>query len=325
MIKTRITEMFGVEAPIVMGGMTGVGYGPLVAAVANGGGLGFITAHMYPTAEALEEEIRRTRDATDKPFGVNLTILPSFSPIPYDEYRRVIIETKIPVVETAGRNPSEHMADFKAHGVKVIHKCTSVRHAVSAEKLGVDVISIDGFECAGHPGEDDIGLIVLLPATVDAVSVPVIASGGMGDGRSVAAALMLGAEGVNMGTRFVATKEAKVHENVKQKIVANTERDTVLMNRTLRNTARVARNAVSEEVALIQRDPTKTIEDVRHLVSGARGLANVLDKGDLDGGIWSSGQSQALIHDVPTVAEAIRNVMEQAERTIRQNLGRISA
>jgi nitronate monooxygenase len=323
MIKTRITEMFGVEAPLVMGGMTGVGYGPLVAAVANAGGLGFITAHMFPTAEALEAEIRRTREATDKPFGVNLTILPSFNPIPYDEYRRVIIETKIPVVETAGRSPSDHMPDFKAHGVKVIHKCTSVRHAVSAEKLGVDVVSIDGFECAGHPGEDDIGLIVLLPATVDALSIPVIASGGIGDGRSLAAALMLGAEGVNMGTRFVATKEAKVHENVKQMIVANTERDTILTNRTLRNTTRVARNAISEEVALIQRDATKTIEDVRHLVAGARGRANVLEKGEMDGGIWTSGQSQALIHDIPTVAEAVRNIIDQAERTMQQNVSRI--
>ena len=323
MIKTRITEMFGVEAPLVMGGMTGVGYGPLVAAVANAGGLGFITAHMFTTAEALEAEIRRTRQATDKPFGVNLTILPSFNPIPYDEYRRVIIENKIPVVETAGRNPSDHMPDFKAHGVKVIHKCTSVRHAVSAEKLGVDVVSIDGFECAGHPGEDDVGLIVLLPATVDALSIPVIASGGMGDGRSLAAALMLGAEGVNMGTRFVATKEARVHDNVKQMIVANTELDTVLTNRTLRNTSRVARNAISEEVALIQRDATKTIEDVRHLVAGARGRTNVLEKGEMDGGIWTSGQSQALIHDIPTVAEAIRNIIYQAERTIRQNVSRI--
>jgi nitronate monooxygenase len=323
MIKTRITEMFGVEAPLVMGGMTGVGYGPLVAAVANAGGLGFITAHMFTTAEALEAEIRRTREATDKPFGVNLTILPSFNPIPYDEYRRVIIENKIPVVETAGRNPSDHMPDFKAHGVKVIHKCTSVRHAVSAEKLGVDVVSIDGFECAGHPGEDDVGLIVLLPATVDALSIPVIASGGMGDGRSLAAALMLGAEGVNMGTRFVATKEARVHDNVKQMIVANTELDTVLTNRTLSNTSRVARNAISEEVALIQRDATKTIEDVRHLIAGARGRTNVLEKGEMDGGIWTSGQSQALIHDIPTVAEAIRNIIYQAERTIRQNVSRI--
>ena len=324
MIKTRITEMFGVDTPIVMGGMTGVGYGPLVAAVANGGGLGFITAHMFPTAEALEAEIKRTREATDKPFGVNLTILPSFNPIPYDEYRRAIIENGVKVVETAGRSPVEHMADFKAHGVKVIHKCTSVRHAVSAEKLGVDVISIDGFECAGHPGEDDIGLVVLLPATVDAVSIPVIASGGMADGRSVVAALMLGAEGVNMGTRFMATQEARIHENVKRKIVENTERDTVLTNRTLRNTTRVARNAVSEEVSKIQEDRAKTIEDVRHLVAGARGRKNVLEIGDLDGGIWTAGQSQGLIHDIPTCAEAIHNIMRQAEETLAKNAARMS-
>ncbi|MDB5445864.1 MAG: oxidoreductase, 2-nitropropane dioxygenase family [Phenylobacterium sp.] len=324
MIKTRITEMFGVETPVVMGGMTGVGYGPLVAAVANGGGLGFITAHMFQSAEELEAEIKRTRDATDKPFGVNLTILPSLNPIPYDEYRRAIIETGIKIVETAGRSPVDHLPDFKAHGVKVIHKCTSVRHAVSAEKLGVDVISIDGFECAGHPGEDDIGLIVLLPATADAIKVPIIASGGMADGRSLAAALMLGADGVNMGTRFMATKEARIHENVKRKIVENTERDTLLTNRTLRNTSRVARNAVAEEVAKIQEDATKTIEDVRHLVAGVRGRTNVLEQGDLDGGIWTVGQSQGLIHDIPTAAEAIRNIMRQAEEVIQKHASRIA-
>ncbi|MBV9509960.1 MAG: nitronate monooxygenase, partial [Caulobacteraceae bacterium] len=189
MIKTCLTEMFGVDTPIVMGGMTGLGYAPLVTAVAKAGALGLLTAHMYQSAEELETAIKQVRNETDKPFGVNLTILPSLNPIPYDEYRRAIVETGIKIVETAGRNPVDHMPDFKANGVKVIHKCTSVRHAVSAEKLGVDVISIDGFECAGHPGEDDIGLIVLLPATVDAVKVPVIASGGMADGRSLAAAL----------------------------------------------------------------------------------------------------------------------------------------
>jgi len=316
--------MFGIEAPIVMGGMTGVGYGPLVAAVANAGALGFITAHMFPTAEELEAEIKRTRDATDKPFGVNLTILPSFNKIPYDEYRRAIIECKIPVVETAGSSPVDHMPDFKANGVKVIHKCTAVRHAKSAEKLGVDVISIDGFECAGHPGEDDIGLIVLLPATVDAVSIPVIASGGIGDGRGLAAALVLGAEGVNMGTRFMTTQEAKVHENVKKQVVANSELDTVLTHRTLRNTTRVARNAISVEVARIQQDPAKTIEDVRHLVAGVRGRKQVLELGDMDGGIWSAGQSQGLIHDIPTCAEAVRNIISQAEETLLKTTGRIS-
>jgi nitronate monooxygenase len=322
MIKTRITEMFGVETPLVMGGMTGVGVGPLVAAVANAGALGFITAHMFQSAEALEAEIRRTREATDKPFGVNLTILPSLNPIPYDEYRRAIIETGIKIVETAGRNPVEHMPDFKANGVKVIHKCTSARHAVTAAKLGVDVISIDGFECAGHPGEDDIGLIVLLPATVDQVDIPVIASGGMADGRSLVAALALGAEGINMGTRFMATQEADIHENVKRRIVENNERDTLLTNRTLRNTARVARNAISEEVLKIQQDATKTIEDVRHLVAGVRGRTNVLAAGDMDGGIWTVGQSQGLIHDIPTCADMVANIMRQAEAVIENNARR---
>jgi nitronate monooxygenase len=324
MIKTRITEMFGVATPIVMGGMTGVGYGELVAAAANAGALAFITAHMFPSGEALTKEIRLTRELTDQPFGVNLTLMPSLNPIPYDEYRRAIIEANVKIVETAGRNPVDHLPDFKANGVKVIHKCTSVRHSVSAAKLGVDVISIDGFECAGHPGEDDIGLIVLLPATCDQVSLPVIASGGMADGRSLIAALALGADGINMGTRFLATKEAKIHDHVKQKIVANTERDTVLMNRTLRNTARVARNKIAEEVVKIQQDPTKTIEDVRELVSGARGRANVLAGGDLDGGIWTVGQSQGLIRDIPTCAEMVKNIMRQAEEIIHKRLDKMA-
>lgn len=324
MIKTRITEMFGVEAPIVMGGMTGVGYAPLVAAVANAGALGFITAHHSPTAEALWEEIKRCQDMTDKPFGINLTLLPSLNPIPYDEYRQAIIESGVKIVETAGRNPTDHLPAFKENGVKVIHKCTSVRHAVTAAKHGVDVISIDGFECAGHPGEDDIGLVVLLPATVDAVEIPVIASGGMADGRGLAAALMLGAEGVNMGTRFMATQECAIHDNVKQKIVENTERDTLLTNRTLRNTSRVARNAVSEEVVRIQQDPTKTIEDVRHLVAGIRGRTNVMGRGDTDDGIWTVGQSQALVRDIPTVADMVARVIDQAERVLRQNADRVA-
>jgi nitronate monooxygenase len=324
-IQTKITEMFGVETPIVMGGMTGVGYGDLVAAVANAGALGFITAHMFQSAEELEAEIEKTRSLTDKPFGVNLTILPSLNPIPYDEYRKAIIKTGVKIVETAGRNPVDHMPDFKANGVRVIHKCTSARHSVSAAKLGVDVISIDGFECAGHPGEDDVGIMVLLPATVDQVSIPVIASGGMADGRSLIAALSLGADGINMGTRFMATKEAKINEKVKERIVTSTERDTILMNRTLRNTSRVAKNAVAEEVVAIQQDPTKTIEDVRELVSGARGRANVLAAGDLDGGIWTIGQSAGLIHDIPTCAELVRNVMAQAENIIAARLDKMAS
>ena len=324
MIKTKITEMFGVETPIVMGGMTGVGYGPLVAAVANAGALGFIVAHLFPTAEALKEEIEKTRKLTDKPFGVNLTLLPSLNPIPYDDYRRAIIESGIKIVETAGRSPIDHLPDFKAAGIKVIHKCTSVRHSVTAERLGVDVISIDGFECAGHPGEDDVTLMVLLPATVDAVKIPVIASGGMADGRSLVAALALGADGVNMGTRFMATQEAEIHQNVKEAIVKATERDTILTNRTLKNTSRVARNAVAEEVVRIQQDPAKTIDDVRELVSGARGRANVLKGGDVDGGIWSAGQSQGLIHDIPTCKELVARISKEAEDIIKARLDRMT-
>lgn len=317
MFNTRLTEMFGVETPICMGGMTGVGYGELVAAVANAGALGFVTAHMFPSGEALLEEIRKTQSLTDKPFGVNLTLLPSINPIPYDEYREAIIASGIKIVETAGRAPTDHLPRFRENGVKVIHKCTSVRHAVSAVRKGVDVVSIDGFECAGHPGEDDVGLIVLLPATVDALpDTPIIASGGMADGRSLVAALALGADGINMGTRFCATVEAKIHPNVKQRIVELDELGTVLVGRTLRNTARVARNAVSEQVAEIQRDPTKTFEDVKALMAGQRGRENVLRDGDTDGGIWTTGQSQALIHDIPTCAELVDNIMAQAKSTV---------
>ncbi len=315
MFKTRVTEMFGIETPIVMGGMTGVGYSGLVAAVANAGALGFLTAHMFKSGEDLLAEIHKTRTLTDKPFGVNLTLLPSINPIPYDEYREAIIESGIKIVETAGRAPTDHLPRFKENGVKVIHKCTSVRHSVSAVNKGVDMISIDGFECAGHPGEDDVGLVVLLPATVDALpGTPIIASGGMADGRSIVAALALGADAVNMGTRFCATQEANIHQHVKQRIVDNNERDTVLVGRTLRNTARVARNEISEKVAEIQRDPTKTFDDVKELMAGVRGRDNVLRDGDMDGGIWTTGQSQALIHDIPTCHDLVQNLMAQAEQ-----------
>jgi nitronate monooxygenase len=280
---------------------------------------------MFPSGEALKEEINKVRGLTSKPFGVNLTLLPSINPIPYDEYREAIIESGLKIVETAGRAPTDHLPAFKEAGVKVIHKCTSVRHSVSAVRKGVDVISIDGFECAGHPGEDDVGLIVLLPATVDALpDVPIVASGGMADGRSLVAALALGADAVNMGTRFCATQEARVHPNVKRKIVENTELDTVLVGRNLRNTARVARNAVSEKVAEIQRDPTTTFDDVRELMSGARARVAVDQQGDVDGGIWSSGQSQALIHDIPSCKELVANIMAQAE-AVRSRLDRAAA
>ena len=320
MIKTRITEKFGIETPILMGGMTGVGYGELVAAVANAGALGFITAHMFPSGEALKEEIDKTRGLTDKPFGVNLTLLPSINPIPYDEYREAIIESGLKIVETAGRAPTDHLPAFKEADVTVIHKCTSVRHSQSAVRKGVDMISIDGFECAGHPGEDDVGLVVLLPATVDALpDTPIVASGGMADGRSLVAALALGADAINMGTRFCATQEAAIHPNIKNQIVENDELDTVLVGRNLRNTARVARNAVSEEVATIQRDPTTSFDDVKHLMAGARAREEVYGKGNTDGGIWTSGQSQALVHDIPTCKELVDNIMNQAD-TVRARI-----
>jgi len=318
---TRITRMFGIETPIVMGGMTGVGYGEMVASVANAGALGFLTAHMYATGQDLFDEIEKVRKLTAKPFGVNLTLLPSINPIPYDDYREAIIASGIKIVETAGRAPTDHLPRFKEEGVTVIHKCTSVRHAISAVSKGVDIISIDGFECAGHPGEDDVGLVVLLPATVDALpDTPIIASGGMADGRGLVAALALGAEAVNMGTRFCATVEARIHDNVKQRIVEATEVDTLLIGRTLRNTTRVAKNAVAVEVAEIQRDPAKSFDDVKHLMAGTRGRDNVLRDGDIDGGIWTSGQSQALIHDIPTCAQLVENIMRQA-RDVRARLG----
>src|SRR5947207_2665553 len=320
MVKTRFTEMFGVEAPITCGGMTRVGKAELIAAVANAGALGFITAHSAGPPEALAKEVRKCRDMTDRPFGVNLTILPSITPIPYDEYREAIIESGITIVETAGNNPQPHLPRFKEAGVKVIHKCTSVRHAVKAQSIGVDVVSIDGFECAGHPGEDDVGGLILFPATADKLSIPIIASGGMADARGLVAALALGCDGANMGTRFMATVEAPIHENVKQQIVAGDERSTNLIFRALHNTARVAKNAISDEVVAIEKRGNATFADVKELVAGVRG-ATVLDKGEMDAGIWSAGQTQALIHDIPTCKELIARIMREAEEIIRSRLG----
>ncbi len=312
-IKTRFTEEFGIQHPIVSGGMMNVSKAPLVSAVANAGGLGFLTALTQPTPEALAQEIKRTQEMTDKPFGVNLTILPTLRPVPYDEYRAAIIDSGVKIVETAGSNPAPHLPSFKEAGIKVIHKCTSVRHSVTAERLGVDAISIDGFECAGHPGEDDIPGLILIPAAADQVRIPMVASGGFGDGRGLAAAIALGADGINMGTRFMATREAPIHENVKQAIVDNDERATNLIFRTMRNTSRVARNKVSDEVVEIESRGGAKIEDVAHLVSGERGRTSVLESGDLDGGIWSAGMIQGLIHDIPTVAELIQRIIGEAE------------
>ncbi len=318
-IKTRFTEMFGVEHPIAQGGMQWVGTAPLVSAVANAGALGFLTALTQPTPEALTKEIARTRELTDKPFGVNLTILPAIKPPPYAEYRAAIIEAGIKIVETAGYKPQEHVDDFRAHGVKVIHKCTAVRHALSAERMGVDAISIDGFECAGHPGEDDIPGLILIPVAASQIKIPMIASGGFGDARGLVAALALGADGVNMGTRFCATVEAPIHDNFKQQMVANDERATDLIFRTLHNTARVARNAISQQVVAIERAGGAKFEDVSDLVKGARGREGLLS-GDVDHGVWSAGMVQGLIHDVPTVRELIDRIVSEAEEIIRGRL-----
>ena len=321
MINTRFTEMFGIQHPIVQGGMQWVGRAPLVAAVANAGALGFITALTQPTPEELDKEIARCRELTDKPFGVNLTILPTLKPPPYEEYRRVIIEAGIKIVETAGSNPIEHIADFKKHDVKVIHKCTAVRHALKAEQLGVDAISIDGFECAGHPGEDDIPGLILIPAAADKVKIPMIASGGFGDGRGLVAALALGAEGINMGTRFMCTQESEIHNKIKHQIVENDERATDLIFRTVRNTARVAKNMISQEVLKVEKKGVEDFAaDLGHLVSGQRG-SQVYEKGDPDYGIWSAGMVQGLIHDVPTCKELIDKIITDAEAIIAQRLG----
>ncbi|WP_171018719.1 nitronate monooxygenase family protein [Rhodococcus sp. Q] len=322
-MRTRFTEVFGVEHPIVQGGMMWVGRAELVAAVANSGALGFITALTQPTPEDLVKEIARCRDLTDKPFGVNLTILPSITPPPYAEYRQAIVESGIKVVETAGSNPVDHLPHFKDAGVKVIHKCTSVRHAIKAERVGVDAVSIDGFECAGHPGEDDVPGLVLIPAATAQVRIPVIASGGIADARGLVAALALGAEGVNMGTRFMCTQESPVADEVKRQIVANSELDTKLIFRTLRNTARVASNAVSSEVVDIESRGGATFEDIRELVAGARGR-KVFEDGDLDAGIWTAGQCQGLIDDVPTVGELVSRMVAEAESIIAGRLAGIA-
>ncbi len=319
MLKTRFTEAFGVEVPITMGGMTRVGRAKLVAAVANTGALGFITALTPGSPEKLAKEIRDCREMTNKPIGVNLTILPTINPVPYDEYRQVIIESGVKIVETAGNNPAPHLPAFKAAGVKVIHKCTSVRHAVKAQSVGVDCVSIDGLECAGHPGEDDVGGLILFPAAADKITIPLLASGGMADARGLVAALALGCDGVNMGTRFMATKEAEIHENVKQAIVNNDERGTDLIFRTMHNTARVAKNAISQEVVAIERRGGAKFEDVKELVAGTRG-AQVYDSGDVDAGIWSAGQTQGLIHDIPTCKELVARIVSEAEAIIRQRL-----
>jgi NADH:quinone reductase (non-electrogenic) len=316
MFSTPFTEMFGIRHPITCGGMTGVGTADLIAPVAEAGALGFLTALTQPTPEALAAEISRCREVTDQPFGVNLTILPTIRPVPYEEYRQVICESGVKIVETAGSNPRPHLADFKRAGVKVIHKATSVRHALSAQAAGVDVVSIDGFECAGHPGDDDLPGLVLIPAAVRALMIPVIASGGIADGAGLVAALALGASGVNMGTRFMATAEAPIHQNVKDQIVANSALATLIVFREFSNTSRVARNTVSEEIARRSRLPGATFDVIADLASGIRGRTEVLEKGNMEGGMWWASQAQGLIHGVPSCAELVQTIVRDAEEIV---------
>lgn len=323
-IKTRITELLGIQYPIVQGGMMWVGRAELAAAVSNAGGLGILTALTQPTPEDLVKEIARCREMTDKPFGVNLTILPTVNPPPYAEYRQAIIESGIKIVETAGSKPQEHVEEFKKNGIIVLHKCTSVRHALSAQRMGVDVISIDGFECAGHPGEDDVGGLVLIPAAADQITLPMLASGGIADGRGLVAALALGAEGINMGTRFCATKEAPIHDNIKQLIVQNDERATHLIFRKFKNTGRVAKTAISDKVVEISNRPDSVFEDIQPYVSGAKGRL-ALETGDLDAGLVWASQVQGIIHDVPSCEQLIQNIMTDAERIIQQRLAGFTA
>lgn len=310
-LRTRFTELLGIDHPIVQGGMMWVGRAGLAAAVSNAGGLGILTALTQPTPDDLRREIDRCRAMTAKPFGVNLTILPSVNPPPYAQYRQAIINSGVKIVETAGSKPQEHVEHFKAHGIKVIHKCTSVRHALSAERMGVDVISIDGFECAGHPGEDDVPGLVLIPAAADRLKIPMIASGGFADGRGLVAALALGADGINMGTRFCATAEAPIHPQVKQFLINNDERATQLIFRKFHNTGRVARNSVSERVVQISERAEATFADVQPLVSGVKGRL-ALESGDLDAGLIWAGQAQGLIHDLPTCQELIERIVSEA-------------
>ena len=319
-MKTAITELFGIEHPIIQGGMHFVGFAELASAVSNAGGLGIITGLTQKTPELLAKEIARCRDMTDKPFGVNLTFLPAFSAPPYPEYIAAIVEGGIKAVETAGRSPEQYMPALKAAGIKVIHKCTSVRHSLKAERIGCDAVSVDGFECGGHPGEDDIPNMILLPRAADELKIPFVASGGMADGRSLVAALSLGAAGMNMGTRFIATKEAPVHQNVKNALVAASELDTRLIMRSLRNTERVLKNANVDRLLEIERakGDKLTIDDIHDQVAGV--YPKIMLEGQMDAGAWSCGMVAGLIHDIPSCKELIDRIMAEAEHIIRNRL-----
>jgi NAD(P)H-dependent flavin oxidoreductase YrpB (nitropropane dioxygenase family) len=322
-MKTRITELFGIRHPIIQGGMHYVGFAELASAVSNAGGLGIITGLTQRTPELLANEIRRCHQMTDRPFGVNLTFLPTVTSPDYPGYIRALIDGGIKVVETAGNNPQKWLPALHDAGVKVIHKCTSVRHALKAQAIGCDAVSVDGFECGGHPGEDDVPNFILLPRAADELRIPFVASGGMADGRSLVAALALGAEGINMGTRFIATQEAPVHEHVKQAIVAATELDTRLVMRPLRNTERVLNNAAVERLLEKERrlGAALKIEDILDEVAGV--YPRIMKEGAMDAGAWSCGMVAGLIHDVPTVKQLIDRVMAQANQLITERLARM--
>jgi len=319
-LKTRITELFGIRHPIIQGGMHYVGFAELAAAVSNAGGLGIITGLTQKTPELLAHEIRRCREMTDQPFGVNLTFLPTVTSPDYPGYIKAIVDGGVKVVETAGNNPQKWLPGLHEAGIKVIHKCTSVRHSLKAQAIGCDAVSVDGFECGGHPGEDDVPNFILLPRAADELKIPFVASGGMADGRSLVAALALGAEGMNMGTRFIATKEAPVHERVKQAIVAASELDTRLVMRPLRNTERVLNNAAVER--LLQKERTLgaalKFDDIIEEVAGV--YPRIMKEGEMDAGAWSCGMVAGLIHDVPTVKELVDRIMSEAEAIITKRL-----
>ena len=319
-MKTKITELLGIQHPIVQGGMQWVGLAELASAVSNAGGLGIVTGLTQPTPEDLLKEIERCQSMTDKPFGVNLTILPTIKPVPYDEYAQAIVDSGVKIVETAGRNPEPYLPMFKDAGIKVIHKCTSIRHSLKAEKIGCDAVSVDGFECAGHPGEDDVTNMILLPLAARNLKIPFLASGGFGNGRGLAAALAMGADGINMGTRFMVTKEAPIHDNVKQKMIEATEMDTALIYRSFRNTARVFKNSVAEKVMEIEARPGETkFEDIQPLVQGVKGR-ELFDGGDLDKGIWSAGMIVGLIDDNPSCEDLVTRIVAEAEDILSNRL-----
>jgi nitronate monooxygenase len=319
-VKTRITELFGIEHPIIQGGMHYVGFAELAAAVSNAGGLGIITGLTQKTPEDLDAEIKKCKSMTDKPFGVNLTFLPVLTAPDYPGYVRVIIENGVKAVETAGNNPQSVLPYLKDAGIKVIHKCTSVRHALKAQAIGCDAVSVDGFECGGHPGEDDVPNMILLPRAADELDIPFVASGGQADARSLVASLAMGADGINMGTRFIATKEAPVHENVKQAIVAASELDTRLVMRPLRNTERVLTNEAVEKLLVIEKEKGKDLQftDIIEQVAGV--YPRIMMEGDMDAGAWSCGMVAGLIHDIPTCKELIDRIMAEAEQIIRGRL-----